>query len=119
MARSENEAKEMLLEPSWRQAKKEDLTAWRKRLEDPAIAFLRAKPPITETEYDVHPEEAAKNARDAEARRKADEDAKEQAAAAQKVADAARAAAGGAAAKVEGDSQPGPSSATNNPGGIG
>ncbi|MBK8196987.1 MAG: hypothetical protein IPK75_01365 [Acidobacteria bacterium] len=120
IARSEGEAKEMLGEPSWKAATKADLAAWSKRLSvDPAIAYLRSRPAITETEYDEHPDDAEKAkaaARDQAAR--AAEEAR-QAAAAQKAADAARAAAGGASAKVEGDSQAGPSDVKGNPGGVG
>jgi membrane protein involved in colicin uptake len=119
IARSAEEAAELEGEPSWRRATKKDLDAWSTRLSrDPAIAYLRERPPVTETEYDQHPEETAQAAEDAKAKAEREAEAKAQAEAAQKAADEARAASA-AKAKAEGDSQPGPSGGVPGPGGIG
>lgn len=119
VCRTEKEADEMVLEPSWRKATNADLKAWANRLsKDPAIAYLRSLPAVTETEYDQHPEEAAKAAEAAEVKRLADLEAATQSEAAQKLADAARAAAGGN--KMQPGTESGPSGGgAPGPGGIG
>lgn len=119
VCRTEKEAEEMLSEPSWKRASKQDLAEWANRLaKDPAVAYLRSLPPVTETEYDAHPEDVARAAEEAEAKAQAEAEAKAQAEAAQKAADDARAAAA-AKGKAEPGSQPGPSGGTPGPGGIG
>lgn len=138
VARSDAEAKEMLDHPSWRKATKKDLDAWANRLTaDPAIAYLRSLPAITEEAYETHPDDAAKVAEaakadakadakakaEAEAKAKAEADEKARLEAEAKAKAEADAAAGGAnpVRSEGGDGGPegGPAAPVTGPGGIG